>query len=168
LFILCMLWFSRHVILHHLAIWFCNLALMPSNMFLEAIKFGNQELLSTFNLWTNMTPNHVQFLICPKHNFCPWKFCYPKILKNLVNFPFLHLFFFLHGVSVRDITTYCYNIFCININFKCSALKCTTNNNTTTTFTWRLNLNDTKDISKEKNLYLNPLGNCRSTMAWLN
>jgi hypothetical protein len=64
-FILCMLWLSRHVILPHIAIWFCYLVIVPPNMFLEAIKFGNQKLLSTFNLRANTTFNHVHFPICP-------------------------------------------------------------------------------------------------------
>ncbi len=93
-FILCMLWFNRHVILPHIAIWFCNLTFAPPNMPLEVVKFGNQQLFFVFNLWANMTHDHVHFPIWPKHNFCPWKFCYPKILKNLINFSFPHLFCF--------------------------------------------------------------------------
>ncbi len=158
LLILCMLWFSKNVILPHVPIWFCNLALAPPNMFLEVVKFGNQKLLFAFNLWTNMTPNHVYFAIYHKHDFCPWKLCCPNILKNLINFPFPHpFFFFLHGVSVRHITTFCNNILYTNINFKCSAFGCTTNNTTTTTFIWRTNLDDIKDVSREKKLVLEPI-----------
>jgi hypothetical protein len=97
-----MLWFSKHVILPHVVIWFCNLAFTPPNVHLEVVKFGNQELLSTFNLRANMTPNHVHFPIYPKHNFHPWKLCCPNILKNLVNFPFPHLFFFFSMGLVLD------------------------------------------------------------------
>ncbi len=150
LLILCMLWFNKHVILPHVAIWFCNLALALPNMFLEAIKFGNQELFFAFNLRANMTPKHVHFPIYPKHNFRPWKFCCLNILKNLINFPFPHpFFFFLHVVSVRHITTFCNNILYTNINFKCNALRCITNNTTTATFIRRINLDDIKDVNRE-------------------
>ncbi len=114
---------------------FATLHLRLPTCFWRLSNFVNQEPFFVFNLQANMAPDHVHFPICPKHNFFPWRFCYPKILKNLVKFPIFSPFFFFHGVGVKHITTFCYNILYTNINFKCDAPRCATNNCNTTTFT---------------------------------
>ncbi len=96
-FMFCMLWSYRHVILFYVVIISYNLVFAPSNILIEVVKFRNQKLFSPFNLCANMTPTHVHFLIGTNHKFCPWKLCCPDILKILINFPFsYHFLFFLH------------------------------------------------------------------------
>jgi len=147
LFILCMLWFNRHVILPHVVIWFCNLAFICfPTCFWRQSNLGT--IVSTFNLQANTTLDHVHFPICSKHIFRPCKLCYPNILKILVNFPFPNPFKTIYGVNVKHIITFCCNILCTNINFKCSAFGCTTNNNITT-FTWGTNFDDTRDVNRK-------------------
>ncbi len=152
--ILCMLWFNRHVILPHITIWFCNLVIVLPNMFLEVVEFGNQDLLSTFNLQANTTLTMFTFPFAPSiastHGSLgaqtSWKIW-------LISHSFT-LFFLLHGFSVRHITTFCC---CTKINLKCNAPNCITNNNTTTTFIWGTNLDDTRDVSMKKKLVVEPI-----------
>jgi len=138
---------------------------LPPNMLLEAIEFGNQELLFAFNFLANMTFDHAHFPIQPKDNFHPWKLCYLNIQKNLVKFPFLHSFFLLfHGVSVKHITTFCYNILCANINFRWHLGALQTTTPPPPSFEEPTSMTVGK-LAKEKNLYLNPFGSCKSTMV---
>jgi hypothetical protein len=84
-FMFCMLWSYRHVILFFIVIISYNLVFAPSNMLIKVVKFRNQKFFSPFNLCANMTPTHVHFLIGTNHKFCPWKLCCPNILKILIS-----------------------------------------------------------------------------------
>ncbi len=57
-FIFCMLAFSWHEVLSHSTIKPCDLAFVPTYMFLQAIKLRHQNIFMSLDLTLNFTTNH--------------------------------------------------------------------------------------------------------------
>jgi hypothetical protein len=72
----------------------CNLAFLPTCMFLQVVKLMHQKIFPTFDLITHFAMKHSQFPITPYHYLNPCQFCNPHLLENTIQFPFLFLQFF--------------------------------------------------------------------------
>jgi hypothetical protein len=136
---------------------------MLPNMLLEAIKFGNQKFVSTFNLQANITFHHVHFPICSKHIFRPWKLCCPNILKISVSFPFPHPFFFMGlmlSTSPHFIATF-YAPTSTSSVVHLDALQTTTTSPPSLEEPTLMTLGM---LIENKNLYLNPFGSYKGAI----